>query len=210
MTVNEDDRHPLFEAIDNADLVAIARLAASGADLNIRDSLGEPALFTAVARAEFSEDGEDRERRLEVIRKLVSLGADLNALDDEGGSILIRPIFGLNTGLVEWLLRLGVDPNHGCLEPMETVFDAAILDYDFEAWIVPGLPPLNPPNGPLGDADSYLAWLDQEAGKRGYLRPAIPLLLRRFGALACEEIAAKLGGTSGQGIKWTKGGWTLV
>lgn len=94
MIVVEDGQHPLFEAINNADLPEIARLVASGADVGMRDSMGEPAIFAAVAAVEFAEEGEDRERRLALVRGMIDLGADLNALCDDGGSILLGPALG--------------------------------------------------------------------------------------------------------------------
>jgi hypothetical protein len=202
--------HPLLEAIDSANLIAIEQLAASGVDLNMRDEFGAPALFRVVSNAEFAENGADRDRWLEVIRKLVELGADLHALDAEGGSILIGPIFGLQTGLVEWLLKLGIDPNHGFSEPWETVYAAAIFDYHYEAFVQPSRPSLDPPDSECGNEDRFLAWVDRKAQERGYLRPEIPLLLRRFGALTGDEMAAKLGGVPGQRVRWIDGGWKLA
>lgn len=206
--MTECSSNPLLEAIQTADLAEIERLASTGVDLNVYDSFGEPALFKAVDAAQFAEGEADREFRLSVVRRLVDLGADLHALDDEGSGILIGPILGQQTELVEWLLNRGVDPNHGCGEPWETVYDLASFDYRFEAWIAPSLSPLDPPDT-MADEDSYLSWLDNEAEKQGRLRPVIPLLLRRFDALTGEEMAAKLGGSSDQQIKWAKVGWQL-
>jgi hypothetical protein len=207
--VNEEGRHPLFDAIESADLAAITQLASLEADLNTRDRVGDPALFTAVTGAEFAQDDDDYERRLEVIRRMVDLGADLDALGPDGGSILIAPILGLRTGLVEWLLERGVDSNHGCGEPWETIYDLASFDYDYEAWRAPSLPALAPPGDLIGE-DAVLTWLDQEAEARGYLQPTILLLLRRFGALTGSEMAVRLGGRSTDLIRWTDGGWILA
>lgn len=206
--MDEDQQHPLFAAINNADLPAIARLVADGADIAMRDCLGDPAIFAAMRTVEFAEDDDDRERCMDVVRGMIDLGADLNALCKEGSSILLGPILGLRLDLVEWLLEQGVDPNHGCSDDWETICDIAIFDYEFEAWMARSLPPLNPPE-PLEDADAWLAWVDSEAKRVGYLRPAIPLLLRRHGALTTDEMAVKLGGRPDQGVRWVNGAWTL-
>ncbi len=208
--MSENALHPLFAAIEDADVSAIRRLAASGSDLNMRDDLGEPVLFKAVDSLEFSEDEGERDNRLAIICELVDLGADLNGLDEVGGSILIGPVFGQQAGLVEVLLRLGVDPNHGCSDSWETVYDAAIFDYEYEAWTAPSLPPLLPLETHEDDEDRYLAWLDREAEEKSYLRPVIPILLRRFGALTATEVAAKLGASSDQKVRWTECGWAIA
>lgn len=104
------------------------------------------------------------------------------------------------------MLEHGVDPNHGCAESWETICDIAIFDYEFEAWMARSLPPLIPPE-PLEDADAWLAWVDGEAERAGYLRPAVPLLLRRYGALTTDEIAVKLGCKTDQAVRWENGTW---
>lgn len=201
---------PLISAIKARDLPTIERLIASGADPNMLECSGDPALFTAVSAVEFSEDGADRELCMQVIQQLIDVGGDLCALDSEGGSILVGPIFSMQPELIKWLLKRGVDPNHGCCEPHETVYDTASFDYHFEAWMKPQLNPLNPPKPLLDDEDGYLAWLDREAEQRGYLRPGILQLLRSFGALSGKEIATTLGGSRDQAIKWTEDGWMLA
>ncbi|MBC2651351.1 ankyrin repeat domain-containing protein [Novosphingobium aerophilum] len=208
MIVVEDGQHPLFEAIDNADLAEIARLVASGADVGMRDFVGEPAIFKAVTAAEFAEDGDEREQRMDVVRGLMELGASLTALDDNGRNILVGPILGLRVDMVGWLLEQGVNPNHGCAEPWETICDLAMFDYEHEAWMARGLAPLNPPSG-VENPDAWLAWVDHEAAQLGYLRPTLPLLLRQHGALTGAEMAAKLGGTPQQGVEWKRSAWRL-
>jgi hypothetical protein len=200
---------PLLLAIECSDGEAIERLVASGAHVNGRDEFGEPVLFRAVETVQFAA-GAERDRAIAVVSKLAELGANANALAADGASILIGPILGLDSGLVELLLRMGVDPNQGCGEPFETVYDAASFDYQYEAWFAPSLPQLVPPEGLGDDEDAYLAWLDQEAHAKGYLRPEILVLLRQFGALTGSEMAKHLGGRSGQGINWTASGWTLA
>ena len=203
--------HALFEAIKSADIAAIERLAVSGADTNMRDNYGEPALFAAVDSVHFADDAGERERCMTVVQRLADLGADINALDGDGANILVGPILGVNTDLVAFLLGLGVDPNHGCSgESYETVYDAAISDYAYEAWIAPMLPSLNESSEPTADEDCYLAWLEREAVARGYLRPDIPLLLRQHGAQTGNEMVACLGGMPGQSVRWTESGWTLA
>ena len=209
--MSDESGHALFEAIKSADIAAIERLAATGADMNLRDNHGEPAIFAGADNAHFADDASERERFKVVVRTLVDLGANINALDSDGTNILIGSIFGVNADLVAFLLELGVDPNHGCSgEPWESVYDAASFDYRYEAWFAPSLPALDPPEGIGENEDAYLSWLDQEAQTKGYLRPKIPMLLRKHGALTGSELAARLGGLPGQSIRWTDGGWALA
>lgn len=201
---------PLFAAIRNADCDAIERLAEEGADLNERDAEGEPALFVAIGAVTMSDGETERERRFKVVRKLVDLGADRHALGLDGYSILIDPVLSLQPDLLAYLLSLKIDPNRGCGEPWETVYDAACLDYEYEAWLAPSLPPVCPDEPYQGSEDEYLVWLDREASARGYIRPEMLLMLRRFGAKSGSELAVQLGGSTRQAIRWTNAGWILV
>lgn len=209
--MSDAGEHALFEAIKSADIAAIGRLSAAGADMNLCDEHGEPALFTAVDSIHFADAAGERECFKVVVRALVDLGANINALDADGANILVGPILGVNADLVGFLLGLGVDPNRGCSgEAGESVYDAASFDYRYEAWFAPSLPALDPPEGIGEDEDAYLSWLDQEAQAKEYLRPEIPMLLRQHGALTGRELATRLGGRPEQSIRWTKAGWTLA
>lgn len=202
-------RSPLQTAIDNANSDAFYRLAGEGANLSERNAFGDPVFFDAVEAVEFSTDETNRARRMTVLQTLIDLGADPNVLGCDGSSVLILPIFGMRVDLVEFLLAAGVDPNLGCGEPSETVYDVSIFDYYYEAFLAPNLAELVPPKD-IGDEDAFLAWLDQEAEAKGYLRPTIPLLLRRFGALSQSEQAMQLGGSRDDTIRWTDEGWKLA
>lgn len=206
----EEPMTPLFAAIRNADCDAIERLAEEGADLNERDAEGEPALFVAIGAVTMSDGETERERRFKVVRKLVDLGADRHALGLDGYNILIDPVLGLQPGLLADLLSLAIDPNRGCGEPWETVYDAACFDYEYEAWLAPSLPSLCPGEEFRGNEDEYLGWLDREASARGYIRPEMLLMLRRFGAKSGSELAEQLGGSAKQGIRWSDAGWILA
>ncbi|MEQ1505576.1 MAG: ankyrin repeat domain-containing protein [Myxococcota bacterium] len=77
----------------------VARLLADGADPNARTANGEPLVAVAV-----------RAGRLDVVSRLVSAGADLNAAD---GAALVTAAEDGRTDLVRALVALGADPTVG-------------------------------------------------------------------------------------------------
>lgn len=206
---NESDK--LTGAVLVFDIAAIRRLAAEGADLNARDQFGDPFLFNALFHtAPYDETAKADGARYEIIPTLLDLGADPHQLAGDGASILIGPIFSQDAKMVELLLMRGVDPNRGCCDPWDTVYEVASTDYDYEAWIKPDPAPAFPDLADTDDEDLYLRRLDEEAQARGMLRPVIPLLLRKHGALSNREMARKLGGSGSERIEWREDGWRLA
>ena len=205
---------PSTRAVANAilrgDMKRLARMEAAGADLNAIGQFAEPLIFEAVREASNADDQEDRARRLKVVDWLIAHGADTAALPEDGGSILVDPIFAQASDVLEHLLGSGVDPNHGCGEPWETVLSLAIFDYHYESWIAPNKPLFVTDYRDYETVDEYLAALGREAKDKGYPSPKIPLLLRKSGALTSNEVATNLGGAPDQPVRWTGGGWALT
>jgi ankyrin repeat protein len=89
--------------------VIIPLLMASGAEIDVSapQSGGETAFLEA--RQLFFE-GRDPEAAERVIRLLAEYGADINAQDSQGDTVLMTAARRDRTGLVRWLLNLGADP----------------------------------------------------------------------------------------------------
>lgn len=206
-----DEFDPLTRAVFDFDVPALRHLVAAGADLNARDEFGEPFLFNAVfATSHYDEASKADGRRYDVIAALIDLGADPCQLADDGASILIGPIFSQDTAMVALLLARGVDPNHGCGEPWETVYELALFDYCYEAGLVFGIQG-DEPAAPdeAEDEEAYLVHLDQRAEAKEHPGPEIPRLLRRHGALSNSEMSRKLGSDRSERILWQDGRWHL-
>ncbi|MDH7639487.1 ankyrin repeat domain-containing protein [Sphingomonas oryzagri] len=201
------DCDDLLDAAERADIAALRRAVASGADLNACGRCGESFLGEAMARV---MSGENRERRCEIVTALIDLGADPAALCDEGTSILIGPIFAQDADMLRLLLERGVDPNRGCGERWESVYDTADFDYWFEAWEqIPG-PSLGDPTAEeRADPNAYLRFLDREAVAKGRPRPVLLAILRQHGALTGAEIARRLGGSDAKPVEWCVDRWIL-
>ena len=202
-----------FEALSNAlvhrGAAEVFRLVAAGADVNARDADGQPFL-SHVIFIEAPYDGEpDPAPWLDLIATLIDMGADPSLLDADGGSILIGPIFSQSEEMLELLLSRGVDPNRGCSETWETVYDLADFDYHYEVGLTcQEVPAVTMPEQ-ANDEDGWVQQLDIQARERGLLRPALLLVLRRYGALSNREMARKLGGDGSEQIVWLDDRWQM-
>ena len=81
------------------DLEALRTLVDAGADVNIRDSRGNPVLRAAI--------GEHPD----AVRILVAAGADVNARDSDGHPIIKYAIWKGNEEIIEILVQAGADMN---------------------------------------------------------------------------------------------------
>jgi len=185
------------------------RLIAAGADINAHDKAGAPFVSSAVTLTAPPEHAPDPRPWLELIGKLIDLGADPTLLDDEGMSILVGPIFSQSTEMLELLLSRGVDPNHGCSEPWETIYDLAEFDYRHDVYLWAPVELGEPERRPQEDEDAWIDRLDRNALERGLQRPNLLSLLRRYGALSRRETALKLGGDGSESILWSDGRWRI-
>jgi cytohesin len=103
-------RTPLHFAVKMREaLSVIPLLARSGADINARTSPPEAVtpLFSAVEH--YLEDANKDGAGL-IIRMLVRLGADINAADDNGATVLAVAAAQNQPELIRLLMELGADP----------------------------------------------------------------------------------------------------
>ena len=201
----------LIEAIANLDMDAVERELAAGADLNALGQYGEPPMIKAMGdyyatrHPETKDDEECRAFAVAFFSDLIRLGADPHWLDDEGGGILISPIFAQDEAMMTMLLEHGVDPNLGLRYPTETVYDFAEFDYRFET----NLPFGDPTPEDRVNPDAWLRFLDCEAIAYGKPRPDFLFALRRHGALTTRELRHRMDLPADQIIEWRDGAWRL-
>lgn len=100
-----------LRGIENFHIVATA--IQNGADINSRVANENTILMELIqATSKLSEDEKDRRKSLlEVSKKVLINGLDINAIDDNNESALFRAIRVSDIELVSFLLEAGVDPN---------------------------------------------------------------------------------------------------
>ena len=187
---------------------AVLRQAEGGANLNAQAPDGTPFLHWLMSMIGSHQRLTSKER-VTLITTLLDLGADPHVLDGDGNSILLEAVLDYDLAMLKLLLERGVDPNCGCGEPFETLYDFALFDFDFEfgaMWTEPVSTSLAEDRA---DADVWLRRLDREAQLGGCRRPDYLFLLRRHGAQTSPEMARGLGGKSSDGIVWHDGQWRL-
>ena len=124
--------------------------------------------------------------RYDIVRLLLSLGADPNVLGEEDSSPLTHAMLSMDTEMLRVLLEAGADPNRvQGMSERQLLYDWAVLDYVYEIFDV------NKHDGPTEedtkDEDSWLRFLDKQAVKYGVRRPDHLFLLRQFGAKSMQE-----------------------
>jgi ankyrin repeat protein len=93
---NAEPRVPVSE------LLVAQYLLSRGADVNLKTNAGETALYRAMVH-----------RNVDVIRQLVELGADVNAVTQEGVSVLIQGISETSDlEIIKLIVKAGADVNH--------------------------------------------------------------------------------------------------
>ncbi len=89
----------LWDAARRGDLAVVNRLIAEGAPLDYHDPNGGSTALQAATAC----------RKLEVVKALIDAGADVNALDCNGATVLMYASkFGL-TDVARWALEAGAD-----------------------------------------------------------------------------------------------------
>lgn len=87
-------------AVARGDAAAVARLLAEGADPDVRDTRGDPALAVAL-----------RDQRLAIAQQLLVAGADVDARDTVGDTVLASAVRRGDEGGVALLVVAGANPH---------------------------------------------------------------------------------------------------
>jgi ankyrin repeat protein len=115
----------LFDAVERLDINRAVRLVAQGADINALNDEGETPLTKLAAASNFDflpcEEADEARRnqpdlsqdeRIDMMRRLLELGADVNLFGYEGFSPLTAAVLRHEDEVVLFLLKEGADPNH--------------------------------------------------------------------------------------------------
>ena len=113
---NEDLQPPLHVAVDGGNLPAVKALVECGAQINVQDSAGRPALHIAIFNLGEEDSGD-------LIDYLLDNGADPNTLDLEGGSALHYAVLRGDPKIVERLIKAGANVNQ-----VDSDSDTPLLD----------------------------------------------------------------------------------
>lgn len=94
---------PLMQAIRNQDLAMVKLLLQFDPDLYTkRNRYGDTALMMAVSKYNNDKD---------ILAAFLDAGADVNTLDSEGRSLLIRAVYYANTDIISLLIDAGINVN---------------------------------------------------------------------------------------------------
>jgi ankyrin repeat protein len=105
---------PLFLAAQVGNSAAVRLLADKGADPNIRTRTNTTPLLAAAGVGEFEDDRfvtASRKARLETARLLVELGADVNAVGENGWTALHGAAYTGSDGILQFLVENGANLN---------------------------------------------------------------------------------------------------
>jgi hypothetical protein len=128
----EDGRPPrteldneLFDAIGHLDIERACRLIDQGANVNALDDEGETPLTKLASASRFdylpwkeadearkTQPDVSQQERIEMMRRLLQRGADINLFGYEGVNSLTEAVLACEDEVVEFLLSEGADPNH--------------------------------------------------------------------------------------------------
>jgi len=169
---NVEGMTPLHKACFNGNKDIIELLVFKGADVNAKDKRKRTPLHEAIGadfhdsakqllkskRADINSNGEKTEPswnesqelaeniKIEVVRFLISKGADVNAKDYFGGTPLYDAVYWASTDVIEILLESGANPNvqdkYGSILLYEVIADGytdvvrLLFDYRAEVNIV--------------------------------------------------------------------------
>ncbi len=137
----------LFDAVERLDIDRAVGLVAQGANINALDDEGETPLtkLTGASKFDFlpcdeadeareSQPDLPQEERIEMMRRLLALGADINLFGYEGFYSLTKAVLRHEDEVVLFLLKEGADPNHSHFrdeDPDEVSTPVYYADGDF-------------------------------------------------------------------------------
>jgi len=166
------------------DFDAIRLQVAEGFDLNGTNQFGDTILEYAISALEFYPEAPKHE----VVGEMLRLGADPNALSQDGSSPLLAAVLNLDTEMSRLLLNAGADPNvvrirtDGGVESLYDCAHSAYLDDVWKGHLPEGVTPVE-----REDEDAWLRLLTHLAVTYGKQRPDHLQLLRERGALSTFE-----------------------
>jgi ankyrin repeat protein len=166
------------------DFDAIRLQVAEGFDLNGTNQFGDTLLEYAISALEFYLEAPKHE----VVGEMLRLGADPNALSQDGSSPLLAAVLNLDTEMLRLLVDAGADPNvvrirtDGVIESLYDCAHSAYLDEVWKGHLPEGVTPVE-----REDEDAWLRHLTHLAVKYGKQRPDHLQLLRERGALSTFE-----------------------
>lgn len=176
-------RKQVSDAAYSGDLCLLREYAQQGADLNEVEDGGDSLLEDIISNLCCDE----KPYRHEVVKVLLSLGADPNILGEDQSSPMIPAMLKMDTEMLRVLLEAGTDPNKPPgFSPSESFYDWAESDYRYELYDF--REPEQPTEDDRENEDAWLRYLDRMAVKRNQRRPDHLFLLRQFGARTAVEL----------------------
>jgi ankyrin repeat protein len=103
-----------FDRARNGDVLALDEVLDAGVPVNLTNAAGDSLLILAAYHV-----------RSDVVRSLITRGADHTRVNDRGQTALAAAVFRQSNDIVEALLDAGADPEHG---PKSAVAIATFFD----------------------------------------------------------------------------------
>lgn len=185
MSADPEDLYEEFKTAARAgDLETMRKMVAEGFNVNDDLDTDMTLLEEVIGELGMAEDVP----RHDVVREMLSLGADPKRLSDEGSSPLFAALLSMDTEMVRILLDAGTDPNAMEMESeFESLYDWAEADYQFEVW-GEDKPPETPTTEEQLDSGLWLEFLDRLAVAHDRLRPDHLRLMHERGARRMTEL----------------------
>ena len=113
--IGADINQDLIDAIYKGDLAKVKQVAKFGANVKARSKTGQSILDIAF-NSYFKETADSKKDRWEIVKYLIDNGADVNAvamsLYNDGDTVFMRAVAGLNLEQIKYLVSKGGKVNH--------------------------------------------------------------------------------------------------